>query len=93
MLWDTLFQNFLWPLLTVIEKIELKFPYDKKLVRLVKLVKDNRGLPYGCVKYDGESKKWIFDQTDVTTYFLTLIAIRYDFKFVDETLLDDYDHI
>jgi len=76
-----------------VEKIELKFPYDKKLVRLVKLVKDNRGLPFGFVKYDGESKKWTFDQTDVTTYFLTLIAIRYDFKFVDETLLDDFDTV
>tara|TARA_Y100001937_G_scaffold35648_1_gene51173 strand:- start:3989 stop:5329 length:1341 start_codon:yes stop_codon:yes gene_type:complete len=76
-----------------IEKIELKFPYDKKLVRLVKLVKDCRGLPYGLVKYDGESKKWTFDQTDVTTYFLTLIAIRYDFKFIDETLLDDFDQV
>ncbi len=76
-----------------IEKIELKFPYDKKLVRLVKIVKDERGLPYGFAKYDGESKKWTFEQTDVSTYFLTLIAIRYDFKFVEETLLDDFDKV
>ena len=41
-------------------------------------------------QYDGEHKKWTFNQTDVTTYFLTLVAIRYDFKFVDKTLLDDY---
>ena len=33
---------------------------------------------------------WTFKQTDVTTYYLTLIAIRYDFKFVDPTLLDEY---
>ena len=26
-------------------------------------------------------------------YYLTLIAIRYDFKFIDVTLLDDYDEV
>ncbi len=75
------------------EKIEINFPYNKKLVTLIRLLKDNRGLPGGYAKYDGESKKWTFKQTDVTTYFLTLIAIRYDFKFVDETLLDDFDEV
>ena len=73
-----------------VEKINLKFPYDKKLVQLVKMVKDQRGLPTGYVQYDGETKTWTFKQTDVTTYFLTLIAIRYDFKFVDTSLLDDF---
>ena len=75
------------------EQIELKFPYNRKLVTLVKAVKDKRGLPYGYVKYDGESKKWTFKQNDVTTYFLTLIAIRYDFKFVDDSLLDDFEKV
>ena len=74
-------------------KIEINFPYNKKLVTLIKLLKDQRGLPLGYAKYDGESKKWTFKQTDVTTYFLTLIAIRYDFKFIDESLLDDFDKV
>ena len=73
--------------------IELNFPYNKKLVTLIRILKDKRGIPEGYARYNGESKKWTFKQTDVTTYFLTLIAIRYDFKFVDETLIDDFDEV
>ena len=76
-----------------IEKIELKFPYNKKLIQLVRTLKDKRGLPGGYALYDGEAKKWTFLQSDVTTYYLTLIAVRYDFKFIDETLLDDYESV
>ena len=76
-----------------VSKIELRFPYHKKIISLIRILKDQRNLPAGYYQYDGESKKWTFLQTDVTTYYLTLIAVRYDFKFVDETLLDDYDQI
>jgi len=75
------------------EKIELRFPYNKKIITLIRLLKDKRGLPGGYALYDGEAKKWTFLQSDVTTYYLTLIAVRYDFKFIDETLLDDYEMI
>jgi hypothetical protein len=75
------------------EKIELKFPYNKKIITLIRLLKDKRGLPGGYALYDGEAKKWTFLQSDVTTYYLTLIAVRYDFKFIDETLLDDYETV
>ena len=53
-----------------VEKIEIKFPYNKKLVQLTKLIKERRGLPGNYARYDGESKKWTFLQTDVTTYYL-----------------------
>ena len=76
-----------------VSKIEIRFPYHKKIISLIRILKDRRNLPAGYYQYDGESKKWTFLQTDVTTYYLTLIAVRYDFKFVDETLLDDYDQI
>ena len=76
-----------------VSKIELRFPYHKKIISLIRILKDQKNLPAGYYQYDGESKKWTFLQTDVTTYYLTLIAVRYDFKFVDETLLDDYDQI
>jgi len=75
------------------EKIELKFPYNKKIITLIRCLKDKRNLPGMYALYDGEAKKWTFLQTDVTTYYLTLIAVRYDFKFVDPSLLDDYDTI
>ena len=73
--------------------IDLKFPYNKKLVTLIRCLKDKKGLPMGFTHYNGESKVWSFKQTDLTTYFLTLIAIRYDFKFADVTLLDDYEEV
>ncbi len=70
--------------------IDIKFPYNKKIVTLIRCLKNKKCLPVSYTKYDGESKVWTFKQTDVTTYYLTLIAVRYDFKFVDPTLLDEY---
>ena len=43
--------------------------------------------------YDGEKKKWTFQHSDVTAYYLTLIAVRYDFKFMDDSLLNDYEEL
>jgi hypothetical protein len=40
-----------------VDKIELRFPYDKKLIQLVRCLKDNRDLPAGYAQYDGEAKK------------------------------------
>jgi len=76
-----------------IDKIELRFPYNKKIIQLVRCLKDKRGLPGRYGIYDGEAKKWTFLHTDVTAYYLTLIAVRYDFKFVDTKLLDDFDEV
>jgi len=70
--------------------IDIKFPYSKKIVTLIRCLKNKKCLPISYTRYNGESKVWTFKQTDVTTYYLTLIAIRYDFKFVDTTLLDEY---
>ena len=70
--------------------IDIKFPYSKKIVTLIRTLKNKKCLPAGYTRYDGESKIWTFKQTDLTTYYLTLIAVRYDFKFVDPTLLDEY---
>ena len=74
-------------------KIEIKFPYNKKIIQLIRRLKDHKGLPGMYAKYDGENKKWTFLHTDVTVYYLTLIAVRYDFKFVTPDLLDEYVEI
>jgi len=74
-----------------IEKIELRFPYNKKIIQLIRCLKDK--LPGMYAQYDGESKKWTVLCSDVTAYYLTLIAVRYDFKFITPELLDDYDQI
>ena len=75
------------------EMLELKFPYTKKLVGLIQTLKNKRGLPSGYCMFNAEQKIWTIKQTDVTTYYTTLLAIRYDFKFIDITLLDDYDNV
>ena len=76
-----------------VDKIELKFPYHKKVIQLIRCLKDRRDMPAGYSQYDGEAKKWTFLHCDVTAYYLTLIAVRYDFKFSDDSLLKDYDEI
>ena len=76
-----------------VTKIELRFPYNKKVIQLVRCLKDKRDLPAGYSRYDGENKKWTFIHSDVTAYYLTLIAARYDFKFIDDSLLRDYEMI
>ena len=76
-----------------IDRIELRFPYHKKVIQLIRCLKDHRDFPAGYSQYDGEAKKWTFLHTDVTAYYLTLIAARYDFKFMDDSLLRDYEEI
>ena len=74
-------------------KIEVRFPYHKKIISLLRRLKDYKGLPGRYADYNGESKLWTFLHTDVTVYYLTLIAVRYDFKFITPVLLDEYDEI
>ena len=69
------------------EMLELKFPYSKKLVGLIQCLKNKRGLPNSYCRFSGEKKTWTIKQTDVTTYYSTLIATRYDFKFIEKTLI------
>ena len=76
-----------------VKRIEMRFPYNKKVIQLIRCMKDKRDLPGMYALYDGEKKKWTFQHSDVTAYYLTLIAVRYDFKFMDESLLDDYEEI
>lgn len=71
-------------------QIEIKFPYNKKIINLIRCLKNNKGMPERYMVYNPEDKHWTCKQTEVTTYYLTLIAIRYDFKFVDKSLFEDY---
>ena len=58
-----------------VNKIEMRFPYNKKIISLIRKLKDGRGLPNGYASYDGDSKKWIFLQTDVTTVSYTHLTL------------------
>jgi hypothetical protein len=75
------------------EIIELKFPYDEKIIRLIRCLKNYKTESLLPMSYDGESKKWIIPYTEVTCYYVTLIAVRYDFKILNTVLLDDYEEI
>jgi len=75
------------------EIIELKFPYDEKIIRLIRCLKNHKTESLLPMSYDGESKKWIIPYTEVTCYYVTLIAVRYDFKILNTVLLDDYEEI
>jgi len=74
-------------------KIELKFPYNEKIIKLVRCLNHQklRGLKFS--QYDGESKSWTFDYIDVNCYFLALISIRYDFQILNPEIIDDYENI
>ena len=76
-----------------VDRIEMRFPYNKKVIQLIRCMKDKRDLPGMYALYDGEKKRWTFQHSDVTAYYLTLIAVRYDFKFTDDSLLNDYEEI
>ena len=73
--------------------IIMNFPYDKKIIQLIRTLKDKKSLPNGYTVYDGDSKKWTIRHTDVTAYYCTLIAARYDFEFLDKSILQDYDNV
>ena len=38
--------------------IEVRFPYNKKIIQLIRCIKDKRNLPTEYYSYDGDSKKW-----------------------------------
>lgn len=73
--------------------IILRFPYIKKLVNLVRCLKQKRGLPGTYFLYDGESKTWTIRKTDVTTYYIVSMGVRYDFNFTSDTMLNEYEEI
>ncbi len=76
-----------------VKHIIMKFPYNKKIIQLIRTLKDKKNLPTGYAKYDGDGKKWTLKHTDVTAYYCTLIAARYDFEFLDKSILQDYDEV
>ena len=75
------------------ESIEMKFPYDRKLVNLIRCCKENRCLPLGFFSFDGETKTWTVKKNDITTFYMTLIAVRYNFTFVNDQLLNEFEEI
>ena len=75
------------------ELIEIKFPYNEKLIALLRTLKNKKADKMDPAIYDGESKKWTLSYTELTCYYVTLIAIRYDFKIVTPHILEDFEEI
>ena len=49
------------------EVLVVRFPYVKKIIELLRCLRDRKGLPEGYFSYDGETKTWTIRKTDVTT--------------------------
>lgn len=75
------------------EWIEMKFPYNKKIIELMRTLKHQRTQSLVPMIYHGEKKYWQIACTETTLYYCVLIAIRYDFKFVNPEILDDYEEV
>lgn len=75
------------------ELIEIKFPYNEKLISLLRTLKNKKADKMVPAVYDGESKKWTLSYTELTCYYVTLIAIRYDFNIVTPHILEDFENI
>ena len=75
------------------EMIEVKFPYNEKLISLLRCLKNKKAAGLIAMVYDGESKKWLIPYTELTCYYVTLIAVRYDFKIVSPNILKDFAEI
>lgn len=75
------------------EWIEMKFPYNKKIIELIRTLKHEKSDQLVPMIYDGENKKWQIACTELTLYYCVLIAVRYDFKFVTPEMLDDFENV
>jgi hypothetical protein len=75
------------------ELIEIKFPYNEKLISLLRTLKNKKADKMVPAIYDGESKKWTLSYTELTCYYVTMMAIRYDFKIVTPHILEDFEEI
>ena len=75
------------------EVLIVRFPYVKKIIELLRCLRDRKGLPGGYFSYDGETKTWTIRKTDVTIYYIVAIGIRFNFEFSSSQLLDEYEEI
>jgi hypothetical protein len=75
------------------ELIEIKFPYNEKLISLLRTLKNKKADKMVPAIYDGESKKWTLAYTELTCYYVTLIAVRYDFNIVTPHILEDFETV
>lgn len=73
--------------------LTFKFPYNKKIIELVRCLKHQKTMSLSHMTYDGDSKKWVCESNEINLYYLMLIAIRYDFKILNPELLDRFDEI
>jgi len=74
------------------EWLEMRFPYNEKLIALIRCLK-KKTQELVPMLYDGEIKKWTMKYTDIVAYYVTLIAIRYDFVMLSPRIFQDYEEV
>jgi len=72
--------------------LEVRFPYDEKIIKLIRCLK-KKCQELVPMMYDGETKKWTMNYTDMSCYYVSLIAVRYNFKIVNGSMLDEFEEI
>lgn len=75
------------------EWMRLKFPYDEKIIQLIRCLKNEKTNNILSMRYDGESRVWTMPYNEIVVYYLTLIAIRYNFTICSPEIIKDFEEI
>ena len=75
------------------EWIQIQFPYNEKLIQLIRCLKNKKTQGILNMRYDGETRIWTMPYVDIVIYYITLIAVRYDFKIYCSEIIKDFEEI
>ena len=75
------------------EWIRLKFPYEEKLIQLIRCLKNGKTNNILSMRYDGDSRVWLMPYNEIVVYYLTLIAVRYNFTICSPEIIEDFEEI
>ena len=75
------------------EWIRLRFPYNEKLIELIRCLKNKKTQNLLNMRYDGDSRVWLMPYNEIVVYYLTLIAVRYNFTICSPEIIEDFEQI
>lgn len=75
------------------ERLQIRFPYNEKLIGLIRCLKNKKTQDLLNMRYDGESRVWTMPYNDIVVYYITLIAVRYNFTICSKDIIKDFEEI
>ena len=75
------------------EGLQIRFPYNEKLIGLIRCLKNKKTQNLLNMRYNGESKVWTMPYNDIVVYYTTLIAVRYNFTICSKDIIKDFEEI